>query len=90
MDADLAPQRNERSLMSVQADFDELKEPRQCKAILPALQGTAVLAESGIKLGFLFFVFCFFSFNYSMLFLGILVLRIPRECSTWSFKYIHT
>ena len=37
MDADLAPQRNERSLMSVQADFDELKEPRQCKAILPAL-----------------------------------------------------
>ena len=85
MDADLLLQSNKRSLMTVQEDFDELKESRQCKAILPAFQGTAVLAESWYQARF----FVFFTFNYPMLFLGILIRQTPRECSTWSFKYIH-
>lgn len=59
MDAVLAPQSNERSLMSGQADFDELKESRQCKAILPALKGLLYWLKAGIRLGLLFW-FSFF------------------------------
>lgn len=57
MNADLAPQSNERSLMSVQADFDELQESRQCKAILPAFRGLLYWLRAGIRLGFLFWFF---------------------------------
>lgn len=55
MDADLAPQSDERSIMSMQADFDELKESRQYKATLPALHGPAVLAKSWYQARFFFF-----------------------------------
>ena len=57
MDADLLLQSNKRSLMTVQEDFDELKESKQCKAILPEFQGTAVLAESWYQARFFVFFF---------------------------------
>ena len=43
--------------MTVQEDFDELKESKQCKAILPEFQGTAVLAESWYQARFFVFFF---------------------------------
>ena len=63
------------------------KSPDSAKPFYLNFRGLLYWLRAGIKLGFLCF---FFTFNYPMLFLGILIRQTPRECSTWSFKYIHT